>query len=139
MLLAVKTKVEQTSARRSAKCIHRWSDGSGTVAEMAAAGLERSEAYLAITDHSKGLKIAGGIDEAALRRQADEIDAANRSLGKPGNKLTVLRSIEMNLNPRGQGDMGSKVIAATRSCARLVSLLSADKGRPDRALSGGHS
>lgn len=86
----------------------RWSDGSGTVAEMTAAGLERGYEYLAITDHSKGLKIAGGIDEAALRRQADEIDAVNRSLGKPNNKLTVLRSIEMNLNPRGQGDMDAK-------------------------------
>lgn len=86
----------------------RWSDGSGTVAEMAAAGLERGYEYLAITDHSKGLKIAGGIDETALRRQANEIDAANRSLGKSNNELTMLRSIEMNLNPRGQGDMDPK-------------------------------
>jgi histidinol phosphatase-like PHP family hydrolase len=86
----------------------RWSDGSGTVAEMAAAGLERGYEYLAITDHSKGLKIAGGIDEAASIQQTDEIDAVNRSLGKWNHKLTVLRSIEMNLNPRGQGDMHPK-------------------------------
>lgn len=86
----------------------RWSDGSGTVAEMAAAGQERGYEYLAITDHSKGLKIAGGIDEAALAKQAAEIDVANRSLGKSKNKLAVLRSIEMNLNPRGEGDMDSK-------------------------------
>jgi len=39
----------------------RWSDGSGTVAEMANAAIERSYQYIAITDHSKGLKIAGGI------------------------------------------------------------------------------
>ena len=42
-----------------------WSDGSGSVAEMGAAGIERGYEYLAITDHSKGLKIAGGIDEAS--------------------------------------------------------------------------
>ena len=40
---------------------------------MAAAAMERGYEYIAITDHSKGLKIAGGIDEEQLRRQADEI------------------------------------------------------------------
>ena len=83
----------------------RWSDGSGTVEEMAVAGQERGYEYLGITDHSKGLKIAGGIDEAALAKQSAEIDAVNHSLGKEGGRLTVLRSIEMNLNPRGEGDM----------------------------------
>src|SRR5436309_27245 len=39
----------------------RSSDGSGTVAEMADAAVNRSYEYIAITDHSKTLKIAGGI------------------------------------------------------------------------------
>src|SRR4030095_4520876 len=38
----------------------RWSDGSATIAEMADAASEKSFEYIAITDHSKGLKIAGG-------------------------------------------------------------------------------
>ena len=42
-----------------------WSDGSGTIAAMAVAARERGYEYIAITDHSKGLKIAGGIDERA--------------------------------------------------------------------------
>src|SRR3954468_13692366 len=41
-----------------------WSDGSGTIAEMAYAAANRSYEYIGITDHSKTLKIAGGIDEA---------------------------------------------------------------------------
>ncbi len=41
-----------------------WSDGSGTVAEMAEAADVRGYDYVGITDHFKGLKIAGGIDEA---------------------------------------------------------------------------
>jgi histidinol phosphatase-like PHP family hydrolase len=86
----------------------QWSDGSGSVAEMGAAGIERGYEYLAITDHSKGLKIAGGIDETALKRQAREIHKFNSSLGK--NRLTVLRSIEMNLNPRGEGDMDMRAL-----------------------------
>ena len=83
----------------------RWSDGSATIAEMADAAKERSYDYIAITDHSKGLKIAGGIDERALKRQGTEIAKVNAALSKSGSQLIVLRSIEMNLNPRGEGDM----------------------------------
>ncbi|MGI9114846.1 MAG: PHP domain-containing protein [Chthoniobacterales bacterium] len=78
----------------------RWSDGSGAIAEMAEAGAARGYEYIAITDHSKGLKIAGGIDERALKKQATEVDEVNRA-----SPCRVLRSIEMNLNPRGEGDM----------------------------------
>jgi histidinol phosphatase-like PHP family hydrolase len=83
----------------------RWSDGSGTIAEMADAAKQRSYEYIAITDHSKALKIAGGIDERALKRQEAEITELNVAIRKSGQDLTVLRSIEMNLNPRGEGDM----------------------------------
>jgi histidinol phosphatase-like PHP family hydrolase len=86
-----------------------WSDGSAGVAEMAAAAKERGYEYIAITDHSKGLKIAGGIDEKALADQAREIRAVNKTRRELG--VTVLRSIEMNLNPRGEGDMDSKSLA----------------------------
>jgi len=83
----------------------RWSDGSGTVAEMADAAVNRSYDYIAITDHSKTLKIAGGIDERALKRQGMEIAKVNAALSKSAPHVTVLHSIEMNLNPRGEGDM----------------------------------
>src|SRR5215212_2702476 len=82
-----------------------WSDGSGTVEEMAAAAQERGYGYIAITDHSKGLKIAGGINEPKLRQQATEIEKLNVKLASTGGAVTVLRSIELNLNPRGEGDM----------------------------------
>jgi histidinol phosphatase-like PHP family hydrolase len=86
-----------------------WSDGSGSVLEMAQAAKERDYEYIGITDHSKGLKIAGGIDEKALRAQASEIATANVAMR--GSGVTVLRSIEMNLNPRGEGDMDPKALA----------------------------
>ena len=90
----------------------RWSDGSGTVAEMADAAAKRSYDYIAITDHSKALKIAGGIDEQALKRQGREIAKVSAALSKSGAHLTVLRSIEMNLNPRGEGDMSPTSLLA---------------------------
>ena len=83
----------------------RWSDGSGTIAEMTDAAANRSYDYIAITDHSKTLKIAGGIDERALKRQGVEIAKVNVALSKSTAHVTVLCSIEMNLNPRGEGDM----------------------------------
>ena len=83
----------------------RWSDGSGTIAEMADAAKQRSYSYIAITDHSKGLKIAGGIDEPTLRKQGIEIAKINTLTSKLGGRLIVLRSVELNLNPRGEGDM----------------------------------
>ncbi|HEX8897620.1 MAG TPA: PHP domain-containing protein [Chthoniobacterales bacterium] len=86
-----------------------WSDGSATILEMAEAAKNRGYEYIGITDHSKGLKIAGGIDEKALAKQAREIAAANAAMR--GSRLTVLRSIEMNLNPRGEGDMDPKSLA----------------------------
>ena len=87
-----------------------WSDGGGTIAEMAAAALERGYEYIAITDHSKGLKIAGGIDEIKLRAQGKEIAGVNADLAKRGAALRVMRSIEVNLSPRGEVDMDAAAL-----------------------------
>jgi histidinol phosphatase-like PHP family hydrolase len=83
----------------------QWSDGSADIRAMAEAAVARGYEYIAITDHSKGLSIANGIDEAKLKQQSAEIDAINRELRADGKNLTVLRSIELNLNPAGAGDM----------------------------------
>lgn len=83
-----------------------WSDGSASVQEMAEAAALRGYSYIAITDHAKGLKIAGGIDENQLARQGDEIGEVNRFMRDRG--LRVLRSIELNLSPDGRGDMDEK-------------------------------
>jgi putative hydrolase len=90
----------------------RYSDGGGTIAEMAAAAEELGHEYIAITDHSKGLKVAGGIDETMLARQADEIAAVDDALEGRGSKLRVLRSIEVNLNPQGEVDMDDAALDA---------------------------
>lgn len=84
----------------------RYSDGSGTIAQMAEAAEARGYEYIGITDHSKGLKIAGGIDEARLAKQGGEIAKLNAK-----KKISVLRSIELNLSPSGAGDMEPKTLA----------------------------
>ncbi len=82
-----------------------WSDGEGSISEMAEAAIQRGYEYIAITDHTKGLKIANGIDEEQLRSQADEIAQVNDELQSREEKLVVLRSAELNLNPQGEWDM----------------------------------
>jgi histidinol phosphatase-like PHP family hydrolase len=85
-----------------------WSDGSGTVRSMAEAAIARGYQYIAITDHGKNLKIAGGISEEELERQGREIQKLNEQFAdKP---FRILRSIEMNLDTAGNGDMAPEAL-----------------------------
>jgi histidinol phosphatase-like PHP family hydrolase len=88
-----------------------WSDGSASVAEMAQAAAEYGHEYIAITDHAKGLKIAGGINEDQLSIQAEEIAQVNDTMASSPKPFRVLRSIELNLNPAGEGDMEPGALA----------------------------
>ena len=83
----------------------RWSDGSGSIHEMAETAVSRGYSYIGISDHSKGLKIAGGIDEAQLAKQGEEIAAVNDAMRGNADRFCVLRSVELNLSPSGAGDM----------------------------------
>jgi histidinol phosphatase-like PHP family hydrolase len=82
-----------------------WSDGSASIQDMAEAARLRGYSYIAITDHSKGLKIAGGIDEDQLAKQREEIAAVNESMRGHAGGFRVLNSVELNLSPSGAGDM----------------------------------
>jgi DNA polymerase (family 10) len=87
------------------------SDGAASVRAMAEAAAARGLAYLAITDHSKDLKIAGGMDEQALSRQGDEIRALNDELVDRLPGFRILRGVEMNLTPTGDGDLDPEFLA----------------------------
>ena len=81
------------------------SDGKAELVEMAAAAIDLGYDYIAITDHSKGLPIAGGIDEETLARQGAQIAELNRQLQAAGSDFTVLASMEVNLSVEGAVDM----------------------------------
>jgi hypothetical protein len=93
-------------------------DGSSTIEEMAASAAELGRERIAITDHSKTLRITNGMDESRLRAQGDHIAAINAY----GSGPLVLRSIEMDLTPEGAGDIDPEVLAKPRSRARRVPL-----------------
>lgn len=86
-----------------------YSDGSASIEEMGRAAFALGYEYVAVTDHSKSLKIAGGMGEDELTRQGDEITRLNQQLAKDGRRM--LRSIEMNLFPDGGGDMDAQALA----------------------------
>jgi histidinol phosphatase-like PHP family hydrolase len=87
------------------------SDGRVSFEEMARRGIDMGYSYIAITDHSKGLKIAGGMDEEAFADQGRRIDAFNAELAAQGSDFKVLKGIEMNLSPDGSGDMEPDCLA----------------------------
>jgi len=84
-----------------------WSDGAEPLEVMARELGSRGYAFSAITDHSQGLKIAGGMDEETLARQWEEIASVGRSL----DGIELWRGLEMNLSPQGEGDMDPAVLA----------------------------
>jgi histidinol phosphatase-like PHP family hydrolase len=87
-----------------------FSDGKVTLEQMALTGIELGYRYVAITDHSKGLRIANGIDEATLGAQGEQIEAFNDKLAADGLDFRVLRSVEMNLDTAGAGDMDAEAL-----------------------------
>lgn len=82
------------------------SDGAATLEEMVDAC--RGYEFIAITDHTKGLKIANGMDEEGFAAQGRMIDALNDGRGEPP---LVLKAMEMNLDPEGAGDMEPEALA----------------------------
>lgn len=80
-----------------------WSDGSASLATMVAAATARGYEYVAITDHSKGLPIANGLDEGRFRAQWREMATTREA-------TVILRGIEMNLSTEGRGDMDEDLL-----------------------------
>ena len=85
----------------------RWSDGTQTIAEMVEAARARGYAYLAISDHSQSLAMAGGLDPDRVRRQWEEIDAENARR----DDIVVLRATEVDILADGRLDFEDELLA----------------------------
>ena len=99
-----------------------WSDGSQTVKELRDACSARNYTFSAVTDHSYGLKIAGGMtmaEAAAQRAEIRKVNAAGKS------KCEMLHGIEANISADGSLDLTDEeakrfdiVLAAPHSVLR---------------------
>jgi DNA polymerase (family 10) len=82
------------------------SDGTATIEEMARGAKAFGMDYIAITDHTKSLALAGGLDEQELLDQAAKIAELNDSL----EGFRVLASAEVNIMKEGSLDIPNNVL-----------------------------
>jgi DNA polymerase (family X) len=99
--------VEQGDIRGDLHCHTTWSDGRESVEEMGRAARERGYAYLAICDHTPAVGAVPGLTPDDVRRQAQEIAAANELLAP----FRVLRGIECDILPDGRLDLPDDVLS----------------------------
>jgi DNA polymerase (family 10) len=85
----------------------RASDGHESLAVMAAAAKERGLHYLAITDHSKRLTVAHGLDSKRLLKQLESIDEFNAS----DHGITLLKGMEVDILDDGSLDFPDTILA----------------------------
>ena len=83
------------------------SDGVNTIEELAKASQKLGYEYLAITDHSKSLTVAKGLDEERLLAEIEEVENLNREL----TGITVLKGIEVDILKDGALDLPDKLLS----------------------------
>jgi len=78
-----------------------WSDGRGSIREMAEAAQQRGLEYIAISDHSQSLAVAGGLSPERLERQLEEIDAINTEM----DGFHIFSGMEVDVKADGSLDL----------------------------------
>lgn len=84
-----------------------WTDGTASIEEMVRAAKARGYAYVAITDHSRHVTVAHGMDAVRLVKQLDEIERVSEKV--PG--IAVLKGIELDILADGKLDLPDKMLA----------------------------
>ena len=84
-----------------------WTDGTASIEAMAKAAQAQGYDYIALTDHSRRVAMAHGLDPARLARQGREIDRLNARL----NGLTILKGIEVDILKDGRLDLPDASLA----------------------------
>lgn len=84
-----------------------WSDGGNTIKDMAIAAQQLGYSYIAITDHSRSLKVARGLSIADVKKKKKEIDKVNNNL----KRFRVLFGTEADIDSQGNIDYPDSVLA----------------------------
>ncbi len=98
--------IELDDIRGDLQMHSKWSDGGNTIEQMAEYAKKLGYEYIAITDHSKAVRVAGGMDEKEVLRQIKEIDKINKKL----KGITVLKGIEVDILADGSLDLPDRVL-----------------------------
>ncbi len=81
-------------------------DGKNSIAEMAQKAKEMGYAYIAITDHSKAVRVAGGLDEKGLARHLKEIDKVDAQV----SGFRLLKGVEVDILQDGNLDLQDDIL-----------------------------
>jgi DNA polymerase (family 10) len=84
-----------------------WSDGTSSIGEMCRAAQGRGYEYIAIADHSQGLKVANGLSIADLKKKKKEI----RRLNAQSKDVRILFGTEVDVDSDGNLDYPDSVLA----------------------------
>jgi len=84
-----------------------WTDGTASIEAMAAAARARGYAYIALTDHSRRVAMAHGLDPARLSRQIREVDKLNEKF----KGFTILKGIEVDILKDGSLDLPDSILS----------------------------
>jgi len=84
----------------------RYSDGSSSIEEMALAAKEMGYEYIALTDHSRRLSVARGMDGKRIRQELEEIERLNERM----DGITLLKGMEVDILEDGTLDMEDEVL-----------------------------
>ena len=103
--------VEWTDLRGSLHNHSNWSDGRGTLPEIARYMRELGCDYWGINDHSKSSIQANGLDVPRLRQQLAEIKKINDTLTAEGARFRLLTGVEVDILSGGRLDFADDVLA----------------------------
>ena len=84
----------------------KWSDGANSIEEMAGAGIKKGYSYMAVTDHSKSLRVARGLKENNVLEQIDEI----KKINKKYPNFKIFTGTETDIKENGELDFDDSLL-----------------------------
>jgi len=87
-----------------------WTDGSHSIEEMAKAAFHFGLKYIVITDHTKNLAMANGLNERKIIEQIKAIDRVNKKLEKEKIDFKILKGTEVDILKDGSLDIADDVL-----------------------------
>ena len=83
-----------------------YTDGDHSIKQMAERAMELGHEYIAITDHSKRVNVAGGLDSDELEKQLDEIEKINEEI----DGIRILKGVEVDILKDGTLDLPDDIL-----------------------------
>jgi DNA polymerase (family 10) len=99
--------IKPDDLRGDLQCHTEASDGADSIQDMADAARDLGHRFLAITDHSKAVRVANGLDEDRLKKHADRI----RKVDGKRKDFWLLAGVEVDILKHGALDLEEDVLA----------------------------